>query len=78
LRNVFLFTGWLEDVTGNWEMSFYFVGLCSAICFLLCLFETVIERWWCCHKESVNIQEEVVKIEITENVTENNVLLESK
>jgi hypothetical protein len=57
-------------------MSFYFVGLCSAICFLLCLFDTVIERLWCCHQESVNIQE-VVKIEITENVTENNVLLES-
>ncbi|CAG2186576.1 SLC16A12 [Mytilus edulis] len=31
--------GWLEDITGNWDMSFRFNGFLSGAAFLLCLLE---------------------------------------
>jgi hypothetical protein len=49
---LYLFVGWLEDLTGNWNMSFRFLGLLSTISFVLCLSIPLVERWWCYYKET--------------------------
>ncbi|CAC5391035.1 unnamed protein product [Mytilus coruscus] len=43
-----IITGWLEDVTGSWTSSFYFVGILSALAVLLCLLERPISYILCC------------------------------
>ncbi|CAG2256158.1 unnamed protein product [Mytilus edulis] len=42
--------GLLEDATGSWTSSFYFVGILSALAVVLCLLERPISHIWCCHR----------------------------
>lgn len=39
--------GWLEDVTGSWDMSFRYAGILGLLAFLLLLIEPFMERIWC-------------------------------
>ncbi|XP_052062942.1 monocarboxylate transporter 12-like isoform X2 [Mytilus californianus] len=44
-------TGWLEDSTGSWDMSFRFIGVLSAISCMCLLLGPMIERMSCFQKE---------------------------
>lgn len=49
-RFCLLYIGLLEDATGSWTSSFYFVGILSALAVVLCLLERPISHIWCCHR----------------------------
>ena len=77
---LYLFVGWLEDLTGNWNMSFRFLGLLSTISFVLCLSIPLVERWWCYYKEtkSDHLKDKQTNLEEIGDVAEKNVLLNTK
>lgn len=62
-------TGWLEDVTDSWGMSFRFVGLLGVLAFLLLLIEPLIERVWCFRYTTINDKRNVnIKVEESEKL----------
>jgi len=44
-----LLTGWFEDITGSWLLSFHFAGTLSLLAGILVLVEPLISKCWCCH-----------------------------
>ena len=61
-------------------MSFRFLGLLSTISFVLCLSIPLVERWWCYYKEtkSDHLKDEQTNLEEIGDITEQNVLLNTK
>ncbi|XP_076112625.1 monocarboxylate transporter 14-like isoform X1 [Mytilus galloprovincialis] len=71
--------GWLKDATGSWNMSFRFTGLLSALSFLFCLTGPMIERCWCCHKQTGTIIiEDTIQVEEVNGKVEESILLKDR
>lgn len=60
-------------------MSFRFTGLLSALSFLFCLTGPMIERCWCCHKQTGTIIiEDTIQVEEVNGKVEESILLKDR